>query len=131
MAYDPSRLSPMNPEDEGWALATLRFILKDTGEPERYSDTELLASLELHQFACKDRESKDRVFYRPHATAAALVRSDATRAIERSVDNASEVLRDPHAAAASIARSGQPVDDWIERESGRRPTTGRTFRTVF
>lgn len=121
MAYDPTVLSPIAVKDAAWALNTLRMILRDTTSPERFTDDELSAALELRTFTVENDAGENVVYYRPHVAAAALVRTDPNRAIQESVDNASETRQRPGAIASGILRDYARIDDLIYDDSGERP----------
>lgn len=127
MAYDPTKLTPVDTTSLPWALATLRLILSDREAPERYSDAELEVALDLASYT---PDVDGATHYRPHVTAAGLIRSDPERAIQESIDNASETRRDPGAVASGILRSWGSIDDRIEAATGYRPST-HFFRPVF
>ena len=127
MAYDQSKLALADATSAVWALAWARFMLKDTGDTEVYSDTELLAFLTATAFTSED----DDVYYRPHVVAAALVKSDPDRALSEGLLGASITNRDPGAVARAIRAAGRWVDDLIETTSEERPPTGRTLTPVF
>lgn len=123
MAYDPTVLSPIAVKSAAWALNTLRMILRDTTSPERFTDDELNAALNLRVFKVENDDGTVSKYYRPHVTAAALIRSDPTRAVSESIDNASERRQEPASIAAGILRDYAPIDDLIFDESGYRPGT--------
>lgn len=126
MAYNSGDLTPVDTTDSNWALATLRFILRDTDDSnEAYSDQELAMALNLATFTV---DSVD--YYRPHVVAAGLIRADPDRAISESIDNASETRRDPASIAASILRSWGSIDDAILAASDARPSSN-SFAVVF
>lgn len=125
MAYDPTVLSPIAVTDAAWALNTLRFILRDTTAPERYSDSELSAALELRAFTTDNSEGVETTYYRPQAVAASLIRSDPDRAITESIDNASETRNTPGTVAAGIEREWVRIDELIEIECGCRIPVSR------
>ena len=126
MAYDPHDLSPHDPKSLVWAIAHARLFLRDTSDPLDYSQPEVAAMLEARAFVHDDVR-----YYRPHVTAASLIRSDPTRATQESIDNAQRTYRDVSAIAAGILREGAWIDDLIEAESGVRPRVGRSLVPVF
>ena len=123
--YDEMQLAPIDTTSLDWALATLRFILQDTGTPERYTDTELTLGLELRSYT-----PDSTTYYRPHVAAAHLVTSDPDRAISESIDNASETRRSPDQIAAGILRAYGQIDDLIAAASDYRPPSA-SFLPVF
>ena len=130
MAYDPSALSPISVTDASWALATLRMILRDTTTPERFTDSELSAVLELHTYTAENTSGVETNYYRPHVVAAALIRTDPDRAISDSIDNASQTRQAPGVIAAGILRDYGRIDDLIETATGTRPAPNNP-RLVF
>ena len=115
-----------DPTSAAWALAWARHYLRDTSEPYVFEDAELFADLEAHAFM----EEGD-TFYRPHATAAFLLRADPERAASESLLGVSVTHRDVGEIATAVMRSGSWIDDLIEADVGSRPGAGRSLRAVF
>lgn len=126
MAYDESALNPIDPTSLTWAVAFLRMLLRDTQEPLEHADAELSATLALQAF-----QVGGTAYYRPHMTAAAMVRSDPERAIIERVDNVSVHKQDPAVIASQLEKAWASIDDQIAGLAGQRPPVGRTFRPVF
>lgn len=127
MAYDEASLNPFDPVSLSWAVAFLRFLLRDTVSPLEFADAELSATLGLQAF-----EAGGVVYYRPHVAAAIMIRSDPERAIIERVDNVSVHKPDPNALAVNLVNSWSAIDDAIAELAGVRPPGGnRVFRPVF
>ena len=107
------------------SLAWTRFILRDRVEPFVFEDAELTAMLDLSAV-----RFNDSVYYRPHAVAATLIRTDPDRAISESIDNASKTKPEPDLIAQRIMRDWGIIDARIDELTGR-VTSRRTFEVVF
>ena len=124
-----TRLADMrerDPTNAAWAIAWARHYLRDTSEPFVFEDAELFAELEAHAMV-----DEGEAFYRPHATAAFMLRADPERAVSESLLGVNVTHRDVGEVATAITRSGAWIDDLIEAEVGSRPGAGRALRAVF
>ncbi len=118
--YDMTALQPHDTTSEAWALATLRFILRDTTAPFAFADAELTAALNARAAI-----TSGATHYRPHTTAVALIRGDPHRALTERIDNASIQHRNATEITSGILNDYAWVDDLIEAATGTRPTTGK------
>ena len=126
MAYTAANLTPHDTTDLDWALAWVRFVMRDTSALEQYTDAEYTAVLGAHAFV-----ENAVTYYRPHVAAAALVASDPERAISEALLGANLTHRDPSAIALAIRSQCRWIDALIEEASGVRPPSGRTLTAVF
>jgi len=131
--YDTAALSPIAPTSDAWALATARRFLRDTPNetgafsPRSFLDAELVAQLETDAITYAGS-----VYYRPHVTASALLRSDWERVRSFSGGGYSETYGDPDKAARAILAAGEGIDAAINAEAGAViATTGRISQVVF
>ena len=131
--YDTTALAPLNPVSAAWALATTRRFLRDTPNqvgaysPRSFLDAELAAQLELDSV-----EFDSVTYYRPHITAAALLRADPERVLSFSGGGYSEQYGDPEKAARAIIAAGAGIDDAINAAAGASiVSTGRVSQVVF
>ncbi len=131
--YDTAALSPLDPTSTAWALATCRRFLRDVPNdlgaytPRSYQDAELQAQLELDAAT-----HAGATFYRPHVSAAFLLRTDPERVQSFSGGGYSEQYPDPDRAADRMLKGGRSIDDLINDLAGAPVVpTGRTFETVL
>lgn len=132
--YDVAALSPLDPTDADWALATARRFLRDTPNetgafhPRSFADAELEAQLELDSVTDDD----DVRYYRAHVTAANLLRANPERVLAFSAGGYSESYADAEKLADAILAAGQGIDDLINELVGDN-VAGRTLqaRVVF
>jgi hypothetical protein len=130
-SYDVSVFTPPDPTSVPWAIASTRRFLRDTPNdadaysPRSFGDVELTAQLAL------DTVTSDGVtYYRPHVSAANLVRSDPERVLSFSASSYSEAYRDAESIARGILQAGAGIDALINELAGR-VLTGRFARVVF
>lgn len=132
MSYNPAKLDAVDVTDVEWALAWTRFLLRDTGDTEVYSDAEAFAIIKATAWAYTNPSGVTVTYYRPHQAAASLIESDPDRAIQESILGVSTTVRTPGSAAASIRRAGRWVDDLIiAATDGVRPPSGRELTPVW
>ena len=124
--YDAHDLHPNDVTSSAWAIAHARRFLADVREPYEYAQAEIYALLDAHAFV-----HESVTYYRPHVTAASLIRTDPNRATQESIDNAQRTYRPTALVVADIIREGAWIDDLIETATGVRPRSGRTLEPVF
>jgi hypothetical protein len=71
------------------------------------------------------------IYYRPHAAAAAVIRSNPAWATRLSIAGVFQEGRTPDEIATAILTAGAWIDDTIQRLTGRNPSTGRTLWPAF
>lgn len=127
MSYNPTKLELADVTNVEWALAWTRFLLRDVGPTEAYSDAEAFAVIKSTAW-----KHDAVVYYRPHHAAASLIESDPDRASTEAIMGVSITTRKPGAIAASIRRAGRWVDDLIVTATdGARPPSGRELTPVW
>ncbi len=131
MSYDPSSLTINDPTSIAWALAWVRRLTNDRAEPLTRTNEEIAGDLQGAAFHVLNGDDPTLTYYRPHATAATLIRSDPHAVTQESIDNAQATYRNPAAVAASILLDYAWMDDLIETATGSRPASGHSFRPVF
>ena len=117
--YDPKKLQPISPLDRECALAWVRFWLRDKPDSEgNYSDRVLedaeyyallVASAPVDLYALPAA----LIYYRPHVTAAQILRSDPERAESVSYDGLSKTKRSVDALVDAILEAGAAFDRLI------------------
>lgn len=117
--YDVSKLQPINPLDRECALAWVRLWLRDKPDSEgNYSDR-VLEDAEYYALLKADAPADyavlplPLVYYRPHVTAALILRSDPERAESVSYDGLSKTKRSVDALVDAILEAGAAFDRLI------------------
>jgi hypothetical protein len=130
-SYDVSTFTPPDPTSVAWAIASARRFMRDTPNealaysPRSFDDSEIVAQLALDSVS-----SGGVVYYRPHVSAAHLVRSDPERVLSFGASSYSESYRDADAIARGILRAGAGVDALINTIAGS-DLAGRFARVAF
>lgn len=128
--YDESVLTRMDPQDITWARTWVRNLLRDkpivgkTGLPAQLNqpvtnstpgwdegsltDEAINAALRLRAVG-----PDSDLYYRPHVTAADLLRGNPNILVKRVVDGSSEQRRDPNDVAISWIEQGRGIDAMI------------------
>jgi hypothetical protein len=70
-------------------------------------------------------------YYRPHAAAAAVIRSNPAWASRLSIAGVFQEGRAPEEIATAILAAGAWIDDTIQRLSGKIPPSGRVLWPAF
>lgn len=117
---------PIDVTSASWALSVTRSILRDTTEPYDRADAELAMALDALAI-----EHDGASYYRPHASAAMLIRADPDRATQESIDNAQRSYRNPSAVATSILSEYAWIDARITLLTGVSVTQSSSFVSVF
>lgn len=134
MAYDPTRLAPIDTTDKLWALAWARFWLRDTdGDAELFSDTEVSAVLDAtsQDLPAGAAAADQTTYYRPHQAAADLIENDPDRKVSERLLSWQGQYRSAEQVARSILASGDWVDEEIRSVAGEYPNRGGTLDPVF
>lgn len=125
--YETVDLALNDPTDADWALAYVRFALRDKPNdasaypPGTLDDAEINALLEATKVQdVTANGGDDAYYYQPHKVAADLLVSNPGWVTRWSVPGASEEYRRPGDVAAGILRAGR----WIEK-SIQSSTDGR------
>jgi hypothetical protein len=130
--YDPASLDPIDPTSFTWALAWARRL---AGDVPTDGGAWPLHSMHDEEWAAWLRATAMDVdgtlYYRPHAAAAAVIRSHPAWATRLSIAGVFQEGRTPDEIAAAILAAGAWIDDTIQRLTGRNPTTGRTLWPAF
>ena len=116
----------IDPTDAGWALNLLRTMLRDTAEPYAFESEYLASALEVHAFT-----HDEVMYYRPHAAAATIIRTDPDRLTSEGIDNVQATYQNPHIVAAALLREYRAIDRRIEALTGRPMPQGASFGVAF
>ena len=109
MSYKPQNLEPTTTTDEAWALAWVRKMSKDINDPCVWSDPEWLAELGLPSDIHTD--STDVIHYRPHLTAARVVKANPDAVISESLLGGSVTRESVASIAERILTEYAPAMD--------------------
>lgn len=127
--YDLNDLAANDPTDAGWALAYVRFALRDkpneaTAYPiDSLQDEEINAALEAQKLT--DTDDDETTYYPAHRVAAALLSGNPTWVNRWSSGGVSEEVRDAKTAAKAIIEAGRWIDAAIDEGSSGRLTVGQ------
>lgn len=128
--YNLTHLALNDATDADWALAYVRFALRDkpneaTAYPiDSLSDEEVNAALTA-QALVDESVTPNVTYYAAHRVAAALVTGNPTWISRWSSAGVSEAFRDAEATAKAIIRAGRWIDQAIALESDGRLTAGQ------
>jgi len=125
--YTIANLDPTDLDGAAWALAWVRFLLRDkpnegsTFPPGSLDDDELTANLNADRIQDTTAGGGDDTYYfRPHLTASRLIVSNPTWISRWSSGGVSEEMRDASEVATAIRKANTWIDDAIGTA-----TTGR------
>lgn len=134
MPYVEGDLTPNDTTSEAWALAWLRFYLRDTDDDaEVYTDTELTAWLEATaQVLPVNADAADQdTYYRPHQAAADIISGDPDRKIMERILSWQGEYRPAEQVARGILAAGAWIDALIHDAADVYPDRGGTLEAVF
>jgi hypothetical protein len=125
--YPSVYMSPAAPTTIRWAVAWVRFFLRDKPNealafpPGSLDDAELSANLTADALVDAVADGgDDSVYYRPHVTAARLISSNPTWINRWSGGATSEEYRDALEVATSIRKGNSWIDTAINAATGGR-----------
>jgi hypothetical protein len=120
--YDLTDFALNDPTDSGWALAYVRFALRDKPNDESAYPINSLQDEEITAILAGDALVNDSVtpnvtYYPAHRTAAKILAGNPEYLVRWSTGGVSEELRDPKVVARDIIQAGRWIDALITSES--------------
>ena len=135
--YTIANLLPVDLDGSDWALARVRYFLRDKPNegtafpPGSLDDDELLAELDADRVQDTTAGGGDGTYYfRPHVTAARVIISNPTWLSRWTAGSVSEVYRDAEGVARAIRTQNQWIDDLIDTTTSGR-VGGRSLEVTL